>query len=456
MTGYVFVGPTSVPSEVREASGLVFLPPAAQGDIYRMVQGGAQAIGLIDGYFEGVPAVWHKEILWALVEGVAVFGSASMGALRAAELCDFGMRGVGRIFESYLSGVLEDDDEVAVLHGPAETGYVAVSEPMVNIRATLDRAVATDVITATSGAMLESFAKELFYKERQWEAVFSAATAAGVPSTELAALRDWLPKGHVDQKAEDAHAMLEAMTEWMKSGPQTTEVGFEFEWTDAWETAIAISRTVGLDPARQRDAVSPDRLLDELRLDGTAYRAATTAAEARLLGLRAADRQRIKVNRRAVSDAFGRLRDELGLLNRVDIERWLAANDLQVEDLQRLMEDETRLEAYRASVEPAHDRTLLDHLRISDAYARLADRARRKHAVLCSLDMPDPRPEDLGLVPAQLLLWYFEERLGRAIPDDLDSYARGLGFADRAAFYRMLARERLFLLSEVGLADNIG
>ena len=57
-----------------------------------------RAIGLIDGVFLDVPAVWHRELLWALSEGVHVFGAASMGALRAAELAPFGMRGVGTIF----------------------------------------------------------------------------------------------------------------------------------------------------------------------------------------------------------------------------------------------------------------------------------------------------------------------------------------------------------------------
>ena len=63
--------------------------------------GAASAIGIVDGYFEGVLSVWHKEILWAMAEGIHVFGSASMGALRAAELHPFGMHGTGRIFEAF-------------------------------------------------------------------------------------------------------------------------------------------------------------------------------------------------------------------------------------------------------------------------------------------------------------------------------------------------------------------
>ena len=35
------------------------------------------------------------------------------------------MSGVGRIYEAFRDGILEDDDEVAVLHGPEELGYPA-------------------------------------------------------------------------------------------------------------------------------------------------------------------------------------------------------------------------------------------------------------------------------------------------------------------------------------------
>ncbi len=453
MTAYIFAGPTILSEEVRAKADFVFLPPVAHGDVYCVAQAGARAIGLIDGYFEGIPAVWHKEILWAMAQGIPVFGSSSMGALRAAELCAFGMRGIGRIFEGYRDGALEDDDEVAVLHGPAEVNYVALSESMVNIRATLNRAVADNVIAAASCRVFEGRAKELFYKQRTWEVLFAEFEATDITAAEIAALRNWLPQGRVDRKAEDAQAMLTAMTEWLNGEPQPVDVNFDFEWTDAWETAISVSRTVGLDPAAEWKAVPPDRLLDELRLEGDAFRTAMTAALARLLALRGADRQNLTVDRRAVSDALGRLHSTLGLYRRAELDCWLTENDLKAEDLERLMTDEARLEAYASQVEPALDRPLLDHLRISDRYARLADRARRKHTALTALGCPDPKPENLSLTPIQLMLWYFEERLGQAIPDDLDAFARRLGLADRAEFYRLLAREYLFF-SGAGRAEE--
>ena len=147
MTRCVFLGPSLPLEQARDLCGATYLPPAKQGDIARALRTyEPEAIGLIDGFFEQVPAVWHKEILWALQERVAVLGASSMGALRAAELQQFGMVGIGKIFRAYSSGSFppfddlrfEDDDEVAVVHGPPELNYVG-SVALVDIRATLAR-----------------------------------------------------------------------------------------------------------------------------------------------------------------------------------------------------------------------------------------------------------------------------------------------------------------------------
>src|SRR5436305_3085254 len=115
MRAVVFAGPTLPPRLRRDGETLwEWRPPVRQGDVYRAALTGPAAIGIIDGYFEVVPTVWHKEILWAMAQGIHLFGAASIGALRAAELDSFGMRGVGRIYEAYRDGILEDDDEVAV------------------------------------------------------------------------------------------------------------------------------------------------------------------------------------------------------------------------------------------------------------------------------------------------------------------------------------------------------
>src|SRR5512147_3214094 len=95
----VFLGPTLAHTEARSVLDATYLPPAGQGDVYRAALKRPWAIGIVDGYFERVPAVWHKELLWAMSQGIHVFGAASMGALRALELAPFGMIGVGSVFD---------------------------------------------------------------------------------------------------------------------------------------------------------------------------------------------------------------------------------------------------------------------------------------------------------------------------------------------------------------------
>ncbi len=151
----VFTGPTLPEREARLYLEADYRPPAAIGDLYKAALSRPFAIGIIDGYYETTPSIWHKEVLWALKQGIHVYGAASMGALRAAELADFGMTGVGKVFEDYRDGAIEDDDEVAVLHSPAEMGYLQVSEAMVNIRATLNRAAADGVIDESSGETID-------------------------------------------------------------------------------------------------------------------------------------------------------------------------------------------------------------------------------------------------------------------------------------------------------------
>jgi len=235
---YVFVGPTLPVREARAELDAVYLPPVAQGDVYRVARGRPWAIGIVDGYFANVPAVLHKEILWALSRGIRVYGSASMGALRAAELAPFGMVGVGQIFEQYHAGHLQDDDEVAVVHGSPDSEYVAESEAMVNVRFTLAAAAARQVIGPGVQSALEQLAKRLFYPDRAYPRLLRQGAAEGLPAAELAALEAWLPRGRVDQKRADALAMLRLMREDLAGGVARPAVPFTFARTKYWERVV--------------------------------------------------------------------------------------------------------------------------------------------------------------------------------------------------------------------------
>jgi hypothetical protein len=166
-----------------------------------------------------------------------------MGALRAAETDRFGTVGVGAVYRAYRSGTIEDDDEVAVVHGPEDTGYRPLSEAMVNIRATLRAAVRARVLSGRGAAALEARAKALYYPERTWAALLGAAPDLGLSAAGVARLRRWLPRGRVDQKAADALRMLRRMRTALAADPPPFRARFDFEHTVFWE---AVARRVHL------------------------------------------------------------------------------------------------------------------------------------------------------------------------------------------------------------------
>lgn len=442
MTMCVFIGPTLRREDVAARCDALCLPPVAQGDVYRAALRKPRAIGIVDGYFSGAPSVWHKEILWALSQGIHVFGSASMGALRAAELHGFGMQGVGRIFEAFRDGILEDDDEVAVVHGPAELGFVAASEPMVNIRATLARAEADGVLSVGSRHALEAFAKSLFFPHRTWPAILDGAR--GTAETELAKLRSWLPHGRIDQKREDALAMLAAMQETL-ARPDPHRPCFKFEWTQFWDELVA---QPAIDPAASdpSSTVSHQDILEELRLEGEdSYGPAKSRALVRLLAGLEAQRQGLKASPEAVRASLARMRGAHSLYTRTELDAWLERNHMDAASLENLIADQARSESLARLARPALERNLLDDLRLSGAYERLTERARHKKQILATRGLEPIERSGSAPSATELRLWFFEQRLGRPVPDDMAGYLRDLGIESPTDFDSAVRREWLYL-----------
>jgi hypothetical protein len=439
VTIVVFVGPTLSREDIAPGGDMVCLPPVAQGDVYRAALRRPQAIGIIDGYFSGAPSVWHKEILWAMSRGIPVFGSASMGALRAAELHAFGMRGVGRIFEAFRDGELEDDDEVAVVHGPAELGHLQASEAMVNIRATLARAENEGVLRKSSRGALEAFGKSMFFPQRNWQALLEGAATLGVAESERAALSAWLTNGRVDQKRADALEMLAAMMEALL-GSNEARPKFNFEWTYFWDEFVRRFEAGQENPG----ASQQQRVIEELRLEGPGVYA---RVEAMALLRRVAASGAASASPSATEDLQATLTDvraRLGLFTRAELDRWMARNDLDVVSMERLIADQAGLATLRGRSSAALGRHILSELRLSGAYEQLAERARRKSDLLAAMSAGRAGAPS-GSQALALRLWYFEQRLQLRLPDDVEDFARRLGFADVADFDAVLLRERLYL-----------
>lgn len=247
----VFVGPTIAVDEARATLEAVYLPPAEQGSVYAaFMDFRPRIMAIIDGAFQQVPAVRHKEILWAIANGVVVFGAASMGALRAVELEPFGMRGVGLIYRWLRRAVLADDDEVAVSVSPAALGSRPLSEALINMRLTLRRAELSCVISGTERRALERRCTELHFSVRSYERLFETANAAlpGLAPAILSRIAAWVRDHRIDQKHADAIALLRTISDSSRHAKlqQSEGIGVrDFPVTETWVHDLAAA---GLDP----------------------------------------------------------------------------------------------------------------------------------------------------------------------------------------------------------------
>ncbi len=199
----VFTGTSISHEDAKAILNADYFPPVARGDLEKIR--GYDIVGIIDGVFFNRAAVAHKEILGVMDRGITVVGGCSMGALRAAELDVHGMIGVGKVYAWYRDGVIESDDEVAVITNP-ET-YEAVSAPLVNIRETFKAAAEAGIINETALASLLKIAQQLHYPRRNYFRIIDEALSAGI-LTHTSKLKQFCKENEVDVKREDAIAVL--------------------------------------------------------------------------------------------------------------------------------------------------------------------------------------------------------------------------------------------------------
>jgi len=437
----IFTGPSLSAAEAAEHLDAIYLPPVSQGDVYRVGLKRPRAIGIIDGLFERVPAVWHKEILWAMSEGIHVFGAASMGALRAAELSAFGMVGVGRIFEAFHDGTYEDDDEVAVTHASAELGFRVISEAMVNIRVTLEAGVREQVIDRQTHDALVEIGKALFYPERTYAELLNRGRAQGLAAGQLERLSRWLPTGRRNQKRTDAIALLGAVDQFMGEDPGRKLVDFCFEETEWWLRAQSSAGELRLEVSPESDSkgdvVARDELLEELRLEPETCSQTSRAAMLRHLLVAETHRRGISLEAELLEEVSNSFRRERGLLSLESLEVWLRVNGLDQEMYGHLILEQAVIQVMSSSLTEVSEGMVANELRVSGDYERLRARASDKRSQLGALGLSNP-----GLVEAEigehaLLRWH----LGDQADLDWGRALHGSEFRDLEEFRRALLRE---------------
>ena len=444
----VFLGPTLGHDEARAVLDAQYLPPAGHGDVLRAALHRPRAILLVDGLFDTVPAVWHKEILFALSEGIHVYGAASMGALRAAELDPFGMRGVGAVYRAFADGTLEDDDEVAVAQADAEHGFRALSDSMVDVRATLDAAVAKGIVDATVAAAVAARVKATFYPQRR-------LVAALDDDEGHERLRTWLRDGWVQRKRDDAVEALRVVGDDVLAGLEPFRPGWTFQRTRFWDEARRVAEQASAaraEPAPVR--IVDDELegvLDEYRLDPGHYSRLLDRSLLVALALDAAADDGGDASPWAQQTALDRERLRRGQLQPEETTAWLEQRGLSGDDIASLARRLAALSWTRQAKRDAVSGELPLALRTDDAFTELAQRAARKRAALAALPAGAEAPTD-----EELLSWYFHERLQQEPPPALESWAAANGWSRPSDLLRTIRAEWRFGFHSNDQSNEIG
>lgn len=403
MSIVIFLGPTLPVEKARDEVEALFMPPVAQGDVYRVAQRQPEVIAIVDGQFDQVPAVWHKEILWAMSRGIHVYGAASMGALRAAELCSFGMEGIGAIFEAYRDGTIEDDDEVAVAYLPAAADYRPTSESMVNIRFTLAQAERSAVIGSATRLLLESLAKALFYPERSWLRLLELARRqGGCDSAELDAFARWLPEGSVDQKRADALLLLKLLRERHSAGSSPKQISYTFQHTILWQYLVETAEVVAA--GEDGPPLPLTEVLDELWLEPAVCVSVHREALIRHLCLEPSSLGD-GTGSGVTPQAEAELHSQLGFETDDERKEWLRRNHLSPNQFAFLAREQA---VFAQRLPPPHQyrHRVLEQLRLSGLYPEFTARALRKSEVLAAHGLEDRGEGTEELETEVLMHWY--------------------------------------------------
>ncbi|HEY9831473.1 MAG TPA: TfuA-related McrA-glycine thioamidation protein [Stenomitos sp.] len=379
----IFLGPSLPIAEAKEILDAIYLPPAKQSDLLSAVTTyKPDIIGLIDGVFLSLPSVWHKEILYAIEQGVAVYGASSMGALRAAETDAFGMIGVGEIYRLYASGELIDDDEVVTVHGPEDTDYCRLSEPMVNVRATFRRANDEGIIDSNVCEQLSAIAKSIYFPERTFPAIFRKAATAGISPEKLDAMAAFAKTNYVDLKRQDAILLLETLRNLPESVSQV-QPNFSLIRNPFFSNLYQRDRTV----LRNDIKVPLGDIVGYAALNLPDFDQVNLQAANRALVQILAEILGVEISQEAVYKESRRFRSQQNLTEETAFTNWLAENDLTLEEFNQLMLEMARCRHLQNWLltrkgNERNTKILLDELRLQNRYRECADAVAEREGII--------------------------------------------------------------------------
>jgi TfuA protein len=162
MKTVIFCGPSLTRSRLKQLTPSDVADPIRRGDLDTC--GEYDVFLILDGEFAQSLSVSPKEILRIIGQGKVVIGASSMGALRASELNQQGMIGIGWIYDRFARAMVRRDDEVALTYSP--TDFTPHTVPLVNVEYWMERGTAEGYVSARERAQIVQAARRIFFAER--------------------------------------------------------------------------------------------------------------------------------------------------------------------------------------------------------------------------------------------------------------------------------------------------
>jgi hypothetical protein len=447
----VFLGPSLPLEEARQILDAIYLPPAKQADLLSAaINYRPDVIGLIDGVFMQSLSVWHKEILYILDQGIRLYGASSMGALRAAETAEFGMIGVGEIYRMYAEGELQDDDEVALVHGQEEIGYRKMSEPMVNVRATIRAAQDRGLINGEDGARLTVIAKSIYFVDRTFPTIFARAAAEGMRADVLQRVQGFVSTNYVDLKAQDSIQLLKTIRDLPEQPYRPTKT-FDFVCTYQFETLYNRDRLVH----HGNVDIPLEAIANYSALHDPDFQEVNFNALNRILGVILARVVDIEVSKDDIDAEGQRFRTRHSLVTDEAFISWLGCNDLSREEFRALMKEIAlcrRLHRWLLTARwmDRNTKLVLDQLRLENRYTEWADRA-ACHEQLVKAGQETLDAVDQLRISMKELLADHQDWTDFQMDADVSIWAEDVGFHTRGNLKMELLRAKIARMSLLNL-----
>ena len=455
---WVFVGPTLSADEVRSVlPDARVLPPIAAGDLWALPIDPGDTVAIIDGFFLQRRSIRHKELIDLLRQSVRVVGAASMGALRAAELHQAGMVGVGRIFSWYRDGIIDADDEVAVVHADAEAGYAQRTRAVVDLRASLKRAVDAGEISPDMESRVLDVVRSMPFIERDDDAIRQRLRRDSVQAADnLQAYDRAVGDFWVDVKAQDARRLLDGIAQGTLPPATVTLAGHEAEsdvprisiypdWRPServvnaedgtpvtgWQ-ALAAARILALDFPVFLERIALASVWQDARAEGIEVPSGGIAGSATELPLTALLQARGLLGPQAAGDPP--LADGDVMLTGTTRELLRRLTDPFLDEQEREhLDDEARLRSFirRTHVAPWRNPQLYDGLHETGRWGHWVQVAARVNAFNATIRTKRPSFNHFAIPMEQARAWCLSRWLNTTIDGELDPDAWRRALADR-------------------------